>query len=244
MKRKLIKWLIRALSLTLIVTSLLTFKAYKNAQSRTIKQEINNPMNLEQTYKVIDTRVIVDSLKAVNSNNCLSGDITIQAKFTDKNISDNDVNFKWLKDILEDMTSNELTVDSTFDFMFAYDLSNPQIDTNDNSIIIKISPNKLSLVKCELLLTNSLKDDIGLFRRRFSPSELASINKRTRDMAYNRILSYSKLRTEAVENLKNNIRSYIQPLVGSEVKIDFEEPNFDVIEQNSDSDIMRYTINY
>jgi hypothetical protein len=120
MKRKFIKWIIRGLALTLIVTSLFTVKSYKDAKSKTIEMNISNS---EQQYKLLDAEAIVEKLQLENSLNCLSGSITVEAHYGDEEISNKDVAFKWLKDSLQSLNTKSIKVNSTYKIMFSYDLN-------------------------------------------------------------------------------------------------------------------------
>jgi hypothetical protein len=232
MKRKLIKLLIKGLALTLIITGLFTYRAFKNAESKTIQQNINNPINQEQVYKMIDKQEIVNKLNLESSLNCLSGNVDVEAKYSNEDIPDNDVAFKWIKTKMAEMNSKDITVNSTYKFTFTYGLKDLPIQVTNNTVNIRISPNRLSLMQCELQTTNSVKDRVGLLESKFNPSELASINKRTRDLAYNRILSDNSLRAKALQSVQDNIKDLISPLLDEHTNIHFDVSTYDVVQQN------------
>lgn len=241
MKRKLIKWLVRGLALTLIITSLFTVKSYKDAKSKTIEMNISNS---EQQYKLLDAQAIIDKLQLENSLNCLSGNITVEAKYGDEEISNKDVSFKWLKDTLQSLNTKSIKVNSTYKIMFSYDLKDiaSSVQVSGNEITFNLSPNKLKLTQCELETANSIDADVGLFRSKFSPSELSSIDKRTRDLAYNKILSMKDARNQALENVKTDLEQLISIFVNDETKINFNVPSFDVIEQDNEVNIISYNL--
>jgi hypothetical protein len=232
LKRKLIKLIIKGLALTLIITGLFTYRAFKNAESKTIQQNINNPINQEQVYKMIDKQELINKLNLENSLNCLSGNVDVEAKYSNEDIPNSDVNFKWVKTKLAEMNSKDITVNSTYKFTFTYGLKDLPIKVINNTVYIRISPNRLSLMQCELQSTNSIKDRVGLLEGKFNPSELSSINKRTRDLAYNRILSDNSLRDKALVSVQNNIKDLITPLLDEHTNIHFDVSTYDVVQQN------------
>jgi plasmid maintenance system killer protein len=241
MKRKLIKWIIRGLALTLIVTSLFTVKSYKDAKSKTIEMNISNS---EQQYKLLDAEAIVEKLQLENSLNCLSGSITVEAHYGDEEISNKDVAFKWLKDSLQSLNTKSIKVNSTYKIMFSYDLNDivSSVQITGYEITFNLSPNKLKLIQCELETANSIDSDVGLFRSKFSPQELSSINKRTRDLAYNKILSMKDTRNQAIENVKTDLEQLVSIFVNDETKINFNVPSFDVVEQDNEINIISYNL--
>lgn len=87
-------------------------------------------------------------------------------------------------------------------------------------------------MQCELQTTNSIKDRVGLLEGKFNPSELTSINKRTRDLAYNRILSDNSLRDKALKSVQDNIKDLISPLLDENVNIHFDISTYDVVQQS------------
>jgi hypothetical protein len=233
LKRKLIKLIIKGLALTLIITSLFTYRAFKNAESKTIQQNINNPVNQEQVYKMIDKQELINKLNLESSLNCLSGNVDVEATYTNEDIPNSDVNFRWVKTKLAEMNSKDITVNSTNKFTFAYGLKDLPIQViNNNTVHIRISPNRLSLMQCELQTTNSIKDRVGLLEGKFKPNELTSINKRTRDLAYNRILSDNSLRDKALKSVQDNIKDLISPLLDKNVNIHFDISTYDVVQQS------------
>jgi plasmid maintenance system killer protein len=175
---------------------------------------------------------------------CLSGSITVEAKYGDEEISNKDVAFKWLKDSLKSLNTKSIKVNSTYKVMFSYDLNDivSSVQISGNEITFNLSPNKLKLTQCELETANCIDADVGLFRSKFSPEELSSIDKRTRDLAYNKILSMKDARNQALENVKTDLEQLISIFINDETKINFNVPSFDVIEQDNEVNIISYNL--
>lgn len=229
MKSKLIKFIIGTLLVVLTITSIFTYKSYQNKQHK-VQTNINNQTKQEQTFRVIDKQTIINKLNLEDSIITLSGDIEIEAKYSNENISNDDVNFKWIKQKFAELNSKDIIVNNTYKFLFSYNLKDLPINIINNTVNISISPNRLSLTQCELSKTNSIKDRVGLLDSKFSPSELSSIESRTRDLAYNRVLSDASLRNKAMSNLQDDIKSLIQPLINKNTNIHFNTYGYDVIQ--------------
>jgi hypothetical protein len=229
MKSKLIKFIIAGLLVILTVTSVFTYQKYQDNMKKA--RQVINSKQQEQSIKIVDKDVIIQTLNKENSMNVLKGTVDVQATYSDKNISDEDTSMKWIKDWLADMNSKDLTVDYKYDYMLSYDLNNIPVRIINNTVQITLSPNKLSLTKCELSEANS-KDRIGLFASKFSSQQINAINQRTRALAFNRIQSDANIRSKAMDSLKDNIRDLIKPLVHSNTNIIFNDYSFDVIQQD------------
>jgi hypothetical protein len=232
MKSKFINFIIGTLLVVLTITSIFTYKSYQD-KTHKIQANINNQVKQEQTFRVIDKETIINKLNLEDNLITLSGDIDIEAKYSNENISDDDVNFKWIKQKFAELNSKDITVDNTYKFSFSYNLKDLPIHITNNTVNISISPNRLSLTQCELSKTNSIKDRVGLLDSKFSPSELSSIESRARDLAYNRVLSDTGLRNKAMNNLQEDIKSLIEPLLNKNTNIHFNTYNYDVIQDNT-----------
>jgi hypothetical protein len=234
MKSKFIKFLISTLLIILTITSIFTYKTYQNKQ-HTIQANINNQAKIEQQdFKVIDKQSVVNSIKLENSLNVLSGQATFQETFTNANISDQDINMNFLKKWLNENTSKDITPTATYQFTFSFDLRDFSIDNvkiKDNKIHIRLDPNKLSLNSFETIKVDST-DRVGLFKTKFSPSQINTINSRLKDEARNTILSNETYRTKALENLQGDLKDNIKAFVGNNIQVLFDIPNYDTVEQS------------
>jgi hypothetical protein len=198
-----------------------------------MQQIINNQTNQQQTFRVIDKEAIINKLNLESNLITLSGDIEIEAKYSNQNISDEDVDFKWIKQKFAELNSKDITVDNTYRFSFSYDLKDLPIYIVNNTVNIRISSNRLSLTQCEISKTNSIKDRVGLLDSKFTPTQLSSIESRTRDLAYNRILSDTSLRDKAMNNLQSDIKNLIQPLLNKNTNIHFDTTDYDVVQDDT-----------
>jgi hypothetical protein len=228
---KIVKLIIYGLLITLSILSFCTYKSYERNKQAKLQQNINNQTKQEQTFRVIDKDSIIQTLNKENSINVLSGTIGTRCTFTNKNISQEDVSMKWLKNKIETWNSKDITIDSQFTYMFSYDLRQPQVSIRNNTIYIQLSYNRLSLTKCELSDVQT-QERIGWLQNNFSSSEINSLNSRVKDYAQNTILSNEKLRKSSIENTKENIKYLIQSFVSKDINIEFSISDYDVIEQN------------
>jgi hypothetical protein len=230
---KIVKLIISGLLITLSILSFCTYRSYERNKQSKSRQIINNQTKQEQTFRVIDKEAIINKLNLESNLITLSGDIEIEAKYSNQNISDEDVDFKWIKQKFAELNSKDITVDNTYKFSFSYSLMDLPIHITNNTIDIRISPNRLSLSQCELFKTNSIKDRIGLLDSKFTPTQLSSIESRTRDLAYNRILSDTSLRENAMNNLQSDIKNLIRPLLNKNTNIHFDTTDYDVVQDNT-----------
>lgn len=236
MKSKIIKIIIATLTITLIILSAFTYKNFQNRHNK-VQTNINNQTYQEQIFRVIDKESVIKTLSKENSLNVLSGTTNTRCSFTNKNITENDVNMKWLRDKIDTWNSKDITVDSQFSFMFSYDMSNPQVNIKNDTIYVQLSYNKLSLTKCELSDVQT-QERIGWLQNNFTPSETNSLNSRIKDYARNTILSNKSFRKESIDYLKENIKDQIHTYVSDKVNIEFSISDYDVLSQN-DVDIIK-----
>jgi hypothetical protein len=222
MKNKFIKAIICGLLITLSILSILTNNLYsKNKQQLKVQQNLHNQVKQEQTFKVIDKETVINKLNLENSLNVLSGTTNTKATFSDKNLSDSDPNVTWLKNKLTEWNSKDISIESQFDFMFAYSLKDIPIHIYNGSINITLSYNRLSLTKCELSKTQS-SERVGLLSKNFTPTETNNINYRVKQLAYNSVLSNEDLRYKCLENVQGDIKDLLQSVVGKDTSIHFE----------------------
>jgi hypothetical protein len=227
---KIVKLIITGLTIILIILSSFTYGIYHNKTSHKVQANINNQVRQEQTFRIIDKETVIKALKKENSINILSGETNTRCKFSNKNISSDDVAMKWLRDKIDNWNSKDITIDSEFSFMFSYDLSDPIVNIKDNTVYINISYNKLSLTKCELSNIQT-QERVGWLQNNFSPSEINALNARIKSYASNSILSNEKFRKECIDNLKENITEIVHTLSTKDTNVEFTISNYDVIQQ-------------
>lgn len=234
MKSKIIRLIIAGLLISLSILSIFTNSLYnKSNQQLKVQQNLNNQIRQEQTFKVIDKSVIIDALNKQNKLVCLDGTTTVEATFTNENVSSQDVNFRWIKDKISKMQSKSVNVQADVSFDFTYDLSNLPVSIHNNTVTITITPNRLSLNKCQIIENNSIyNEEIGILSKSFSAQEVNSINGRVKALASNKILSQEKIRYDSLENVKSDIYDLVKPLLGNSVNLVFSDYNYDVVQQD------------
>jgi hypothetical protein len=224
---RIVKIIITGLTITLLILSSFTYGIYKNKSLHSTSTNLNNQTKQEQAFRVIDKETIVNKLNLEDKLECLSGNVQVQAKYTNNTISDEDVNFKWLKSILKDSTSKNLTVNSTYKFLFSYNLKDLPIQIHNSTINIQLSYNRLSLESIELLNTDS-KERVGILESQFTPSEVNSINERVKLEARNTIQSKDEYKQQAMKNIQEDIKTLLQSVISKETNI-----HFDIIESSN-----------
>jgi hypothetical protein len=233
MKNKFIKLLICGLLITLSILSIFTNNLYSKNKQLKVQQNLHNQIKQEQTFKVIDKSVIIDTLNKQNKLVCLDGNTTVEAMFTNENVSSQDVNFRWIKDKISKIQSKSVKVQADISFDFTYDLANLPVSIHNNTVEITINPNKLNLNKCQFIENKNIyNEDIGILSKRFSAQEINSINERVKAMASNQLRSQEDLREKSLENVKSDIYALIKPLLGKDVNLVFIDYSFDVIQQS------------
>lgn len=216
MKRKLVKFLIIGLSLTLAITSWNTYRKYTNKQKNKVQaiQNVNNMTELTEDE-------IITKLNKEHSLNVLSGSVTLKVTYDNQDNFDDDV----LGSIWGKLKLRHYESTNTYSFMFAYDLAELPVEIKEGVPYMDISNNRLNLVKFELVSTD-VDSRTGMFADIFTPQECNAINERIKKIAKNDIQSNNELRLQAMVNLQDDIRE----LIGNNVVFNINE--FDVVERN------------
>lgn len=228
MKRKLINKFILILSIGLITMTSYTIGKYiilkKSANTQVIQQQ-----NTSEETKVISKELLIKKLNNENQMLVLSGELEVELIYSNKDIQDDDVNFKWIKDWFSKMKSKDLKVNATYTYQFHYDLKDLDISIDNNKPSINLSKNRLS---CEVELVENktfYSDRVGVFESQFTPQEVNSINERTKILVLNEIQNKAEFRDKAVENVKNNINELL------DINCNFNVAKYDVVEYNNKS---------
>nr|DAM23979.1 MAG TPA: hypothetical protein [Caudoviricetes sp.] len=216
MKRKLVKFLIIGLSLTLMITTWNTYKKYTNKQKNKVQaiQNVNNMTELAEDE-------IITKLNKEHSLNVLSGSVTLRVSYDNQDNFDDDV----LGNIWGKLKLRHYESTNTYSFMFAYNLNELPVAIKEGVPYIDISNNRLNLVKFELVSID-VDSSTGIFADIFSPNEINTLNERIKKIAKNDIQSNNELRSQAMVNLQDDIRE----LIGNNVIFNINE--FDVVERN------------
>lgn len=223
MKRKSINKIILTLSLTLAITTYYTIDKYIDIK----EQQKVIPLSTKDETDLISKEVIIKKLNNENQMLVLSGEAEVEVTYSNKDIAEDDVNFKWLKNWFSEIKSKDLNINATYTYKFYYDLKNLDIEIINDSPRINLSKNRLS---CDVSLTENktiFTDRIGLLESHFTPNEINSVNARTKDLVLNEVQNNNKLRNKAMKNLQNNIEDLLNK------KCDFILPIYDVVENNS-----------
>lgn len=226
MKRKLINKFILILSIGLITMTSYTIGKYiilkESANTQVIQQQ-----NTKEETKVISKELLIKKLNNENQMLVLSGEAEVELIYSNKDIQDDDVNFKWIKDWFSKMKSKDLKVNATYTYQFHYDLKDLDISIDNNEPYINLSKNRLS---CEVELVENktfYSDRVGVFESQFTPQEVNSINERTKILVLNEIQNKAEFRDKAVENVKNNINELL------DINCNFNVAKYDVVEYNN-----------
>lgn len=229
MKKKLINKIIFTLSTVLAITTSYTIGKYISLKEQQEKSIQTIQQDSKEKTKLVSKEILIKKLNDENKLMVLSGESEIQAKYSNKQITDDDVGIVWLKDWFSEMSSKDLTVDATYTYQFHYDLEDLDLEVVGDTAYIYLSKNRLDC-QVELLETKSLYTDrVGLFESNFTSQEINSINARTKELVLNKIRSDKELRDKAIENVQKNIENLLN------VKCNFKVASFDVIEYNNEN---------
>lgn len=233
MKKKLINYIIVALSTTLILTTTYCYYIYKsqtNKKDKILKQDIG----LTTSKTTIDSmQDKVEDLKIqIQQTNKLvtcKGLAKVKLTFSDKSISEDDTKMSWLKDKLASLSSKEISIDATYKFTYTYDLSTLPIDMVRDSIHIKLSRNNLELENVELDTNNiHISETTGLFAKDITKTEYNALLNRVGELVKNNLMNNKEVRDKSIKYTEDNIRSLCNSLGVDNVNI--ETNKYDVVE--------------
>jgi hypothetical protein len=222
MKRKSINKLILTLSIILGITSLYTVRKYINIKEQ---KESKQVIYTKDDTNLISKEIIIKKLNNENQMLVLSGEADVEVIYSNKDISEDDVNFKWIKDWFSEMNSKDSSIKATYTYKFHYDLKDLNITMVNDEPNIYLSKNRLSC-DVELLENKTLYTDrVGVFESQFTPQEINSLNSRTKALVLNQIQSDKELRDKAMTNIQKNI----EDLLG--INCNFNMAKYDVVEK-------------
>ena len=175
MKRRSINKIILTLSLTLAMATYYATDKYINIK----EQQKVVPLSTKEEIDLISKDIIIKKLNNENQMLALSGETEVQVTYSNRDIAEDDVNFKWIKDWFSKMNSKDLKINATYTYQFHYDLKDLNITIVNNKPSMNISKNRLSC-EVELVENESIyADRVGVFESQFTPQEVNSINTRT-----------------------------------------------------------------
>ncbi len=223
MKRKSINRLILTLSIILGITSLYTIRKYINIK----QQQRVIPLSTKDETDLISKEVIIKKLNNENQMLVLSGEAEVEVTYSNKDIAEDDVNFKWIKDWFSEINSKDLKINATYTYQFHYDLKDLNITIVNNKPSMNLSKNRLNC-EVELVENESIyADRVGVFESQFTPQEVNSINTRTKAIVLNKIQSDAELRNKAMSNVQKNIEDLLK------IDCSFNVAKYDVVEYNN-----------
>lgn len=220
MKRKLINKIILTLSLTLAITTYYTIDKYINIK----QQQKVMPLSTKEEIDLISKDVIIKKLNNENQMLVVSGEAEVEVTYSNKDIAEDDVNFKWIKDWFSEMNSKDLSVKATYTYKFHYDLKDLDITIINNKPSINLSKNRLN---CEVELQENktiYTDRVGVFEPQFTPQEINSINARTKAIVLNKMQNNREFRDKAMGNVQKNIEDLLK------INCNFSVAKYDVVE--------------
>ena len=227
MKGKLINSIILALSLTLGIMLVHTYNNYIE-----IKDTQKNITLSTNDIDLLDKNIIISKLNNENKMLVLSGETTIDVRYSNEEVSDDDVSFIWIKNWFSKMNSKELVINATYKYQFHYDLKDLDISIIDNKVNIFLSRNRINC-NVELIENKSYYSDrVGFLETPFTAQEINSLNARTKELVLNKIQNDNELRNKSIKNVMSNI----DELLG--IKCNYKIPEYDVVE-NSNKNILK-----
>lgn len=223
MKRKSINKLILTLSIILGITTYYTIDKYINIK----QQQKVMPLSTKEEIDLISKDIIIKKLNNENQMLVLSGETEVQVTYSNKDIAEDDVNFKWIKDWFSKINSKDLKINATYTYQFHYDLKDLNITIVNNKPSMNLSKNRLNC-EVELVENESIYSDrVGVFESQFTPQEVNSINTRTKAIVLNKIQSDAELRNKAMSNVQKNIEDLLK------IDCSFNVAKYDVVEYNN-----------
>lgn len=221
MKRKSINKIILTLSLTLAMTIYYTIDKYIDIKEQVV------PLSTKEEIDLISKDIIIKKLNNENQMLVLSGETEVQVTYSNKDIAEDDVNFKWIKDWFSKINSKDLKINATYTYQFHYDLKDLNITIVNNKPSMNLSKNRLNC-EVELVENESIYSDrVGVFESQFTPQEVNSINTRTKAIVLNKIQSDAELRNKAMSNVQKNIEDLLK------IDCSFNVAKYDVVEYNN-----------
>lgn len=154
------------------------------------------------------------------------------------NIQDDKLSFLYKK--FKELQIRQIDVNTQYNFGFTYNLSDLQINKNNNKINIILSDSNLNLKYVEENKNKTvLTDEIHILASNFTPQEVNEVMDITKTKVTNSIQSKSNIREQAMNNTKKNIEKFAKDLDIDDVNIEIKMQG---IIENNDSDISNIQI--
>ena len=229
--------------LTMILICLIILVIYnyniKQSNSKQVTQQINKAKELNS----YDSKVQQLKMKFQQTNELLvlEGTADINCIYDNSNvlnIQDDKLSFLYKK--FKELQIRQIDVNTQYNFGFTYNLSDLQINKNNNKINIILSDSNLNLKYVEENKNKTvLTDEIHILASNFTPQEVNEVMDITKTKVTNSIQSKSNIREQAMNNTKKNIEKFAKDLDIDDVNIEIKMQG---IIENNDSDISNIQI--
>lgn len=169
-------------------------------------------------------REISNEFRRVNKLTVLEGNTKTDYTFSNKNKEITEASktscISWIKQKFSDLTLNEVSYKSSYDYSFSYDFNKIEIRTDNGNLEIHIYETDLQLdsVK-ENHNETQVTSEKGVLAKQFTPSEVSGMSKYVNNKTYNKLVNDKDLKDTAMESLKANIDSLCEGLKVKDYKV-------------------------
>jgi hypothetical protein len=175
--------------------------------SRNVTQQLTKDKiaNWKQIEEVLKTEIQKQNLLIV-----LSGQRTIQKTFidNDKYVADNTNGnpIKFLANKLRQLKTRSITVTATYNFDYAYNMNNLDLQLNDGKAFVKLYYGDLKLRPiAELSDKTVIQTENGILSKDFTPQETYGVMSLVKKFCFNNLINDNEIHKQALENTKTNI---------------------------------------
>lgn len=213
-------------------------KTAYSIEQHAVQQKANNDIaRWQNTINQLKAQLNKDA-----SINVLQGQADINITYTNKDIDGKGNSLGFLQKKFTEWQSKSLTVNSSYKFGFAYDLSEIQVvDFGSGNIKIKLSQNNLDLKYVEEITDQTTLDaKVGIFSKKFTPQEVQAIKHRNKTMVANTLQNKRELRDKATEYLQEVVSDMSKQYGFKNIEIEVMP---DYLLDNTDATIINITYN-
>lgn len=227
---KRIRLLLVVILLATTVTAIYNYKKIKEFKSIQEYNDMKTTNSIEKTQKRIDSyyskmQIFKDSCQKINELLVLEG--TRQTKVT---ISNNDIDvtlkrsqMNFLQKWFNEMSTRTMTVYSTWDYSYAYDLNKLDCNLDGDTIHIILNNANVRLQPlAERKSETKVSTDEGFLTWKFSPQETNAVMERIWVDTMNSLRIDNRLHKMALYNTELNLRE-LASKIGIKVNIEYYE---------------------
>jgi hypothetical protein len=213
--------IIIVLSIILLAMTLFIIKKYNNNKIQTAKQE-TKIINKLAKQEVIDWIVKAEELKnefnIVNKLEVLQGEISIRDTYTKELpiVQSRSSIVKFLNKKFEELKMEEITIETSYQYIYTYDINDLDIkpnDTNDGLIITLRRCNVHLNPIAELSTDRLIQTEKGILGN-ITPQETGAVMECVGVNTYNKLIKDNKLYKISLDNAKINLEDLIGKLNG------------------------------